>query len=126
MENADFFQNTCFKEYNIMAVSPNCWLTINLYKNNVFELSHGIKSIHRSKSYQWYTHFGKTFLYLLLFKGLWDVSFQSNKVYSILSSARVFFTFLEKRNPNRLWLWEEILIFHIQRFSLTCESVNWV
>ena len=118
MENADFFQNTCFKEYNIMAVSPNCWLTINLYKNNVFELSHGIKSIHRSKSYQWYTHLGKTFLYLLLFKGLWDVSFQSNKVYSILSSARVFFTFLEKRNPNRLWLWEEILIFHIQKYIM--------
>ena len=28
---------------------------------NVFHLSHGIKSIHRSKLYQWYTHLWKTF-----------------------------------------------------------------
>ena len=37
-----------------MTVVPNLWVMINLYKD-VFQLSHGIKNIHRSKLYQWYT-----------------------------------------------------------------------
>ena len=28
----DFVQATCFKEHSNMAVSPNLWVTINLYK----------------------------------------------------------------------------------------------
>ena len=87
-----------------MVVSPNLWLTINLYKlkNTVFQLSHGIKSIHRCKLYQWYTHSGKTFLQLLLLKVCKTfLCKQSNKVYDILWSVSVFVAFLEKKKPNR-------------------------
>ena len=38
---------------------------------------------------------------------------QNNKVYSILWFVRVFFAFLEKRRPNKYWLWEENLVFHV-------------
>ena len=37
-------------------------------KNNVSQLSHGIKNIHRSKLHQLYTYLGNTFLQLLLLK----------------------------------------------------------
>ena len=87
---------------------------INLIKNNVFLLSHGIKSIHRSKLYQQYTHLRKNFLQLLLSKACETFLFrQYNKVYSILWSERVFFAFLEKRRPTRYWLREENLVFYM-------------
>ena len=69
-------------------------------------------SIHWSKLYQWYTHLGKTFLQLLLLKVCETFLFgQSNKVYSMLWSVRVFFAFLERQ--NRYWLWEESFVFHM-------------
>ena len=39
-------------------------------KNNVFQLSHGIKSTRQSKLYQLYTHLRKTFFASATFKGL--------------------------------------------------------
>ena len=43
----------------------------------------------------------KDFFAAATFKGFETILFrQSNKVYSILWSVRVFFTFLEKRRPN--------------------------
>ena len=68
---------------------------------------------------------GKNFLQLLLLKVCETFLFrQSNNVYSILWSVSVFFPFLENRRPNRCWLWEENLVFHMQIFNLTCQSVN--
>ena len=81
---------------------PNFWVTISLYKKECLPESHGIKNIHRSKLYPWYTHLGKTFLQLPLFKVCETFLFrQSKKVSSILWSVWVFFAFLEKRRPNR-------------------------
>ena len=121
----NFFQNTCFKEHNNIAVQPNLWVIINLYKKNVFQLSHGIKNIHRTKLYQWYTDLGNTFLQLLLLKVCEAFLFRpSSNVYSILWSVQVFFAFLEKRRPNRYWLWEENLVFCMQIFSLTWYKVT--
>ena len=41
---------------------------------------------------------------------------QSNKVYSILWSVRVFLAFLEKRRRNRHWLREEYISFSVNRY----------
>ena len=124
MQNVDFSQNTCFKEHSSMAaVIPNFWVRINLY--NVFRLSHGIKIVLRSRLYQWYTHLRKTFLKLLFLKVCKTFLFrQSKKVCSIFGSTLAFFAFLEKRKPNRYCLLEENLVFHLQIFSLMCQSVN--
>ena len=45
----NFFQNICFKEHNNMVVDENITAAINSQKNNIFQLSHGIKNIHRTK-----------------------------------------------------------------------------
>ena len=67
----------------------------------MFQLSHGIKNIRWSKSYQWYTHLRKTFSQLLLLKICETFLFrQSKKVCSILWSAWALFALLEKRRPN--------------------------
>ena len=72
-------------------LSTNHSLMIDLH---VFQLSNAIKKIHQSMLYQWYTHFGETFLQLLLLK-VWEMFLfrQSKKVCSIL----------EKRRPNRCY-----------------------
>ena len=40
----DFFQNTCFKGRNNMAVEKNPRVTTSFYKNNVSYVSHIIKT----------------------------------------------------------------------------------
>ena len=37
---------------------------------------------------------------------------------------RIFFAFLQKRRPNRYCFREEHLVFHMQIFSLMCQSVK--
>ena len=46
----DFFQNTCFKEHSNMAVTPNLWVTISLYKKECLPVStqnkkHSLKQV---------------------------------------------------------------------------------
>ena len=45
-QNTDFFQNTCFKENNNMAAEKFSKSRQAPRKNNVFQLSHGIRNIH--------------------------------------------------------------------------------
>ena len=52
VEMKDIFQNTCFKERSNMPDTPSLWITINLSRKFCFQLSHGIKNIHRSKLYE--------------------------------------------------------------------------
>ena len=47
--HTDFFQITCFKESKKMAVENSLGIMIKFYDNDVFQLSHGMKSICRSK-----------------------------------------------------------------------------
>ena len=47
--HTDFFQITCFKESKKMAVKNSLGIMIKFYDNDVFQLSHGMKSICRSK-----------------------------------------------------------------------------
>ena len=75
-------------------------------KKNIFQLSYGIKKIHQSKSYPWYTHLGKTFFQLLLFKVFETFLLRwSKKVCSILWSVWA--------RPNRYCLWEENSILNM-------------
>ena len=85
-------------------------------KNNVFELLCGIKNIYWSKLYQWYIHFGKPFLQLLLLG-------RHSKVCSMLWFVWVFFAFLEKRRPSRYCLWKKIK-FSICRCLIWCAKVQ--
>ena len=65
-------------------------------KSNVFQLSQVIKNIHRSKFYQWHTHWRKGFLESLLSKACGSFLFrQSEKTSGILWSVWVFYTYLE-------------------------------
>ena len=46
----DFFQNTFFKEHSNMAVTPNVWVTISLYKKEclpaiTWNKKHSLKQI---------------------------------------------------------------------------------
>ena len=41
----EVFHSTCFKECNSIAVVKSLWVMINFYKNDVFQLSHGIKTL---------------------------------------------------------------------------------
>ena len=63
-----YFQTTCFKEHNNMAVAEYLWVTINLY-NNV-QLLHRIKKtfIEASHIYQYNTHLGKVLQLLVSFE----------------------------------------------------------
>ena len=63
-----YFQTTCFKEHNNMAVAEYLWVTINLY-NNV-QLLHRIKKtfIEASRIYQYNTHLGKVLQLLVSFE----------------------------------------------------------
>ena len=91
----------------------NLWVTINLYKKCRLVITWHKKHSSKQVISMIYT-FGKDFLQLLLLKVCETFPFrQSNKVYSILWSARVVFAFPEKRRPNRYWLWEENLVFHM-------------
>ena len=58
--------------------------------NNAFQLSYGIKNIHQSKMYRWYTDLGKTFLQLLLLKVC--AMFSSDKVYVGLHGSSLQFS----------------------------------
>ena len=65
-------------------------------KSNVFQLSQVIKNIHRSKFYQWHTHWRKGLLESLLSKTCGSFLFrQSEKTSGILWSVWVFYTYLE-------------------------------
>ena len=56
----------------------------------------------------------KDFFAAATFKGLWDILFkQSKKVCSILWSVWAFFAFIEKKRPNRYYLWEENLVLNM-------------
>ena len=102
----------------------NLWVTINLYEKCLLVITWHKNYSSKQVISMIYT-FGKDFLQLLLLKVCETFLFkQSNKVYSILWSARVFFAFLEKRRPNRYWLWEENLVFHMQIFILMCQSIH--
>ena len=58
--------------------------------------------------------FGKGFFAAATFEGSETFLFrESNKVYCMLWSARVFFAFLEKRRRNRYWLWEDNKVFYM-------------
>ena len=53
-------------------------------KNNVFQSSHGIRNIHRSKLHLQHTHCGKLFLQLLLLKVCESFQFgQSRETYHV-------------------------------------------
>ena len=81
----DFFQNTCFKERRNMAVTPNLWVTISLYKKECLPVI-TLNKKHSSKQVvsMIYT-LGKNFLQLLLFKVCEMFLFrQSKEVGSIL------------------------------------------
>ena len=52
---------TRFKEIKNLEDEKNLTVTINFYKNIVLHLSHGIKSIYRSKLYQQHTRGEKVF-----------------------------------------------------------------
>ena len=72
-----------------------------------------------------FSHFGKTFLQLLLLKVCETFLFRENKkACSSLWSVSVFFAFLEKRRPKKYFLQEVNLVFHMQILSLMCQSVN--
>ena len=45
-------QNTCFKERSNVAVEKNFRVQTRTKKDHIFQLSHGMKNIHRSKLYQ--------------------------------------------------------------------------
>ena len=65
----DFFQNTCFKERSNMAVTPNFWVTISLYKKECLPVITQNKK-HSSKQVvsMIYT-FGKDFFATATFQG---------------------------------------------------------
>ena len=91
----------------------NLWVTIHLYKKCLLVITWHNKHSSKQVISMIYT-FGKDFLQLLFLNVCEAFLFrQSNKVYIILWSARVFFAFLEKGRPNRYWLWEENLVFHM-------------
>ena len=56
--------------------------------------------------------FVKGFFVVATFKGLSDVSFQT-EYQSLLWSVQVLFALLEKTRPNSYWLWEENLVFYM-------------
>ena len=57
-------------------------------------------------------HLRNTFFAAATFKASSEEFFrQSNKVYGMFWSVQVFFAYLEKRTPNRYWLWKENLVF---------------
>ena len=84
----DFIQNTCFKERSNMAVTPNLWVMISLYKKECLTVitrnkNHSLKQIISMI----YIH-RKDFLELLLFKVCEMFIFrQSKEVGSILWSV---------------------------------------
>ena len=83
-------------------------------KSNVFQLSHGIKNIRRSKLYHWQTHWRKDFLLLLLLEVCgWFLFGQSKKKRGIVWSVLVFFAFTEVRRLNEYCLWEVNLVFYM-------------
>ena len=82
-----------------MAVTPNLWVTISLYK---IECLPFITRNKKHSSKQVVFILGKTFLQLLLLKVYETFLFrESKKVGSILWFVRVFLPFLEKRGPKR-------------------------
>ena len=61
----DFFQNTCFRKHSIMAVSPNIWITINLYKKYYLPQNKTSKQV-----VSMICKLGKDFFAAATFKGL--------------------------------------------------------
>ena len=64
-------------------------------KSNVFHLSNVMKKIHRSKGYQYHTHWRKGLLQLLLLKVCRSFLFGQVNERGILWSVGIFFAFLE-------------------------------
>ena len=50
MQNS--FKTLILKNAALMAIASNLWVALICVKNNVFQLLHEIKNIHRSKFYQ--------------------------------------------------------------------------
>ena len=76
MKNADFFQNTCFKECSNMAVVLNFLVTLNLYEKQwllviIWNKKHSSKQV-VSMMYTLEKDF-----FPAAFKDLWDVPFQT-------------------------------------------------
>ena len=125
MKNTDFFQSTSFKENNNMAVQKISKSSQAFTKNNVFQLSHGIRNTRRSKFHQWHTYCRRTFGQLPFLKVCESFGFaQCQRTWSVLWSVRAFFLFIEKRVPNKYLLWEEKLISYMYVFSLLDQGVS--
>ena len=70
-----------------MAVAPNHWVAIYLYKNNAFQLSYGLKKHLLKQVVSIVYTFGKDIFAAATFKGLYNVFFQSKNVCSIIWSV---------------------------------------
>ena len=123
--NTDFFQNSGFKESINMAVKITSEKRWTFMKSNVFHFSHGIKNIHRSKFYQWYTHWRKRFLKLLLWKVYGSFLLrQTEKTCDTLWFVWVFFAFLGVRRLHKYCLWQAYLVYYMYIFDLMWSSAN--
>ena len=73
-------------------------------ENNVFQLSHGTKSIHQSKLHLYYTHWRKTFLQLLLLKVCESFIFRQIKkgevYFGLYESSFTFLNLCQKFFPS--------------------------
>ena len=122
IQNTDFFQKTCLKEQQYGG-SKNLNVTTNFHNNYVFQLSHGIKYIHRSNLHPQHTHWRKYFVQLILLKVCESCRFeQSKKTWSVLYSVWVFFAFIEKNLPNKYCLWE-VVRFPTCWYLVSCAKV---
>ena len=64
----DFFQYTCFKECSNMAVAPNHWVKINLYKELCRPVITWNKKLSSKQVVSMIYTLGKDFLELILLK----------------------------------------------------------
>ena len=117
-QKLDLFQSTRFKESIALAVKITSEKGQTFMKSNVFQLSHEIKNIYRSRFYQLHTHRRKAFLKLLLLKICGSFLFKQNEnECGIFWSVWVFFAFPEVRRLNNC-SWEANLVFYIYKFDL--------
>ena len=97
------FKKLVSKETTIWRLK-NLTVTINFFKNNVFQLSHGIKNIEASCIY---TQWSKFFLQLLLLKVCESFRLgQLKKPEVHFGLYESTFTLIEKRRPNKYCLFE--------------------
>ena len=77
-------------------------------------------------SYIYNIHTGEVFCSWFFGRFVSRFDSDGNKIWSELWSVRVFFAFIEKRQPNKYYIWEVNLISYIYVLSLMGESVNLV